>query len=327
MSVSREEVLDLLPDYLLGALDAETASSIDAYLDAQQDLLRQVRVGEECLALLALAAPPARPPVALKQNLLQRVEQDGRGQHAAVLLPAPPAVRTGTPARPTRWQMPGVVKQMVAVAAIVTLVALSGYTLLLTRQMTTLAAENQAQTEAIAIYAAQNADYALIVEDLRASIGELMQERDQLVSQTGQLTENNAVLNTRIQEINAELMVDQSRLQLLSTASEAVMLDQGEAAPESRGAFYVSGPQGILIVHGLTPLPESQVYQFWWVTPDGAQLPVTPIKVQADVEPTWAVFDVPPQAPPFSVVGLSIEPASGSPQPTGPMVLEGDVTG
>lgn len=327
MSVSREEVLDLLPDYLLGALDAETASTIDAYLDAQKALLRQVRTGEESLALLALAAPPARPPDALKQNLLQRVAQDGGSQHTAVLLPTPPVLRTAAPAKPTRWQMPGVVKQMVAVAAVVTLAALTGYTLLLTRQVTTLAAENQTQAEAIAIYAAQNADYAVIVEDLRASIGELTQERDQLVSQTGQLAENNAALNARIQEINAELTVDQSRLQLLSTASEAVMLDQGEAAPASRGAFYVSGPQGVLIVHGLAPLPESQVYQFWWVTPDGAQLPVTPVEVQADVEPTWAVFDVPQQAPAFSVVGLSIEPASGSPQPTGPMVLEGGVTG
>ena len=77
----------------------------------------------------------------------------------------------------------------------------------------------------------------------------------------------------------------------------------------------------------MEPLPESQVYQFWWVTPDGAQVPVAPVEVHAGVEPTWAVVDVPAQTAPCSVVGLSIEPAGGSPQPTGPMVLEGSVPG
>lgn len=225
------------------------------------------------------------------------------------------------------WRLPAPVRAALATAAVVAVAVLGIYTWGLNRQVVTLQAEARAQAEQIVTLNSENMETAAVVADLRATVDALRAERNQLMAEASQLAGANANLNRQLLQLNRELALDQSRLQLLSTASAAVMLDEGDAAPQSRGTFYVSGPQGVLIVHGLKPLPESQIYQFWWVTADGAQVPVAPIEVRADVEPTWAVFDVPAQAPPFSVVGLSIEPAGGSPQPTGPMVLEGSANG
>lgn len=327
MSISKEQILEMLPSYVLGALESEEMIAVDAYLDEQKELLHQVQVAEDALGLMALATPPVRPPVVIKDTLMQRVEHDAVRRRHSTLIPAPPSAQRKEETGATRWQMPSLVRTMVAVAAVVILAALSIYNTLLSRQLTTLVLQNQEQAAAIASLEVQNADYGAIVDDLHSDIAQLQSERDLLVEQTTQLAGRSAALDAQIQEISNELSVDQGRLQLLSTANEAVMLSEGDAAPQSRGAFYVSGLQGVLIVHGLQPLPESQIYQFWWVTEDGTQLPVAPIEVHADVEPTWAIFDVPEQAPAFSIVGLTIEPVGGSSQPTGPMVLEGSITG
>lgn len=327
MNPTKEQVLDLLLDYLAGALEPETMLAVKAYLDDQQDLLRQMRAAEDAMALMALAAPPAHPPAALKQTLLHRIEQDAARRALPPIVPPAPLAAPRTAPATRRWQMPTPVRTALATAAVVAVGVLGLYSVGLQRQVATLLVEQQSQAAQIATLTSQNLEVTAVAADLRATIDALQTEREQLVAEAAQLAGNNADLNRQIQQIDQELALDQSRLQLLSTANAAVMLDKGDAASQSRGAFYVSGPQGVLIVHGLEPLPESQVYQFWWVTPDGVQVPVAPVEVHADVEPTWAVFDVPTQAAPFSVVGLSIEPAGGSPQPTGPMVLEGSVTG
>jgi len=326
MNPTKEQILDLLPEYVAGVLESDTLLSIDAYLDEQQELLQQVRAAEDAFALMALAAPAARPPTAVKQRLLDRIEQDAARRAAPVMQPQPLAM-SRPPSSAQRWRMPTPVRAALSMAAVVAVAVLGVYTVGLNQKVATLQAETQAQAAQLATLSAEKLEVAALVADLQATMDALRAERDQLAAEAAQLASSNATLNRQIQQINQELALDQSRLQLLSTASEAVMLDQGDAAPQSRGAFYVSGPQGVLIVHGLQPLPESQIYQFWWVTPDGAQVPVAPIEVHADVEPTWAIFDVPAQVAPFSVVGLSIEPAGGSPQPTGPMVLEGSKTG
>ncbi len=327
MNPTKEQMLDLLPEYVAGALEPEMMLAVAAYLDDQQDLLHQVQAAEAAFALLALAAPPARPPAALKQTLLHRIEQDATRSSLPPVV-APAALTTPRPASATRrWQMPTPVRTALATAAVVAVGVLGLYSIGLQRQVATLLVEQQSQAAQIATLTSQNLEVTAVAADLRATIDALQTEREQLVAEAAQLADNNADLNRQIQQIDQELALDQSRLQLLSTANAAVMLNEGDAAPQSRGAFYVSGPQGVLIVHGLEPLPASQVYQFWWVTPDGVQVPVAPVEVYADVEPTWAVFDVPAQVAPFSVVGLSIEPAGGSPQPTGPMVLEGSATG
>ena len=326
MTLSKEQVQELLPGYVLGALDSQEMLAIDEYLAQHRELLQQVRSAEDAVALMALAATPERPPAAVRQKLMQRVAADAaeRPLPAAGALPSP--AQTARISRmPRQW--PTFVRNVVAVSAATALVALAVYSALLGRHIATLQQQADARTQTIAEMEGQNAGLLSALEAINAEMATLKEERNQLASSNSLLQTEKARLDVRLQEIDQKLAADESRLQLLSTANDAVMLTGGEDAPQSRGAFYVSGPQGVLVIHGLKPLPENQVYQFWWVTDDGTQLPITPVEVQANVEPIWAVFDVPQQAAPYTVVGLSIEPASGSPQPTGPMILEGAKTG
>lgn len=53
MNPTREQILDLLPEYVAGVLEPDAMLTVDAYLDEQQELLRQVRVAEDALALMA----------------------------------------------------------------------------------------------------------------------------------------------------------------------------------------------------------------------------------------------------------------------------------
>ncbi len=94
-----------------------------------------------------------------------------------------------------------------------------------------------------------------------------------------------------------------------------------DLAPEAVGIIYISddGAHGTLIVEGLPDLPESQQYQLWLIKDgqrsDGGVFSVTPDGYSS----LWIRAPLPlDQYPAF---GITIEPAGGSPQPTGDRVL------
>jgi hypothetical protein len=96
-----------------------------------------------------------------------------------------------------------------------------------------------------------------------------------------------------------------------------------ERAPNARGLVYYdpSQPRGMLIASDL-PLPSpSQAYQIWGRSKDG---PVSLGILRFDEEGRgYAVLDSPVPLGQFEGIGISLEPAGGSPQPTGPRMLSG----
>lgn len=70
-----EHVIDLIPAYALGALDAEEEPQVVAHLEAcascREELLAYRLVVDE----LALATPPRQPPPHIKRQILQRIHQ------------------------------------------------------------------------------------------------------------------------------------------------------------------------------------------------------------------------------------------------------------
>ena len=95
------------------------------------------------------------------------------------------------------------------------------------------------------------------------------------------------------------------------------------AAPEARGRvlWSASNRQAVLLAAGLPPAPEGKTYEMW-VIGRGAPVPAGVFQVGAD---GGAVFRLPEvaetaQATTFAV---TLEPAPGTPAPTGPMVLAG----
>jgi anti-sigma-K factor RskA len=75
-----EHVLDLLPAYVIGGLDAEEAHFIEEHLLSCWICRAESAVFQDVLGQLSLAVPAAVPPADLKDRLLQRVQAARLGQ-------------------------------------------------------------------------------------------------------------------------------------------------------------------------------------------------------------------------------------------------------
>lgn len=76
---------------------------------------------------------------------------------------------------------------------------------------------------------------------------------------------------------------------------------------------------GVLIVHGLASLEQSRVYQAWLIKPDGGRISAGVFQAESGV--TVFVIASPDPLSEFIGVGVTVEPAGGSPAPTGPRIL------
>lgn len=124
------------------------------------------------------------------------------------------------------------------------------------------------------------------------------------------------------QQLQAQLEVNSERVTLMGAASQAmVMFGTGEV-PNLQGTFFHKDDEGVVVVYGLKPLPVDKTYQFWLITDGGEQISAGLFAVDKDLEPTWANLELPRNLPSYSLVGISIEPVTGSTAPTGPLLLE-----
>lgn len=103
----------------------------------------------------------------------------------------------------------------------------------------------------------------------------------------------------------------------------AVPLTPTDAASRATGFVLVStdGNEGALVVDGLPPLSESQQYQLWLIQ-NGEK---TSGAVFSTDETNYGGTRIraPKSLLTYSAVDITIEPAGGSPQPTGEQVLAG----
>jgi len=108
-------------------------------------------------------------------------------------------------------------------------------------------------------------------------------------------------------------------------AMRTVALHGTGAAPKAMGILVISadGQEGALIVDGLPPLDEAHQYQIWLIE-DGQRVSGGVFSVKADgygmlwVSAPWPLTS-------YKALGITIEPAGGSPGPTGDKVLGGSL--
>lgn len=105
-------------------------------------------------------------------------------------------------------------------------------------------------------------------------------------------------------------------------AAAEIVLTGTEAAPQAQGILEVAanGRDGVLTVNGLPPLDSAQQYQLWLIA-DGERVSGGVFSVTADGRSTLTIH-APQPIPEYSAFGITIEPAGGSPGPTGQRVLE-----
>lgn len=148
---------------------------------------------------------------------------------------------------------------------------------------------------------------------LAAGLAALLLINLALVGQVRALREEQA-------RIGADLQVDQTALALASYPTTQVVLLDGEAV----GGTLLFEPErrfAVLHMWGLDPLEARQSYQAWLVREDGSRVSAGLFAADPNSIFTSAVLTSPAPVGQFSSLGVTIEPAGGSAEPTGPRVL------
>jgi anti-sigma-K factor RskA len=268
---------ELFPFYVLDALTDEERAEVEQYVAANPEArLRLAELEEAALDLFSSAAP-VTPSPAVKARLMSRVEAEVPA--TASLRPTPPAKTAVKPRQRPRWPWLPVVG---FVAAALALIIAGGYILSLTRQ-----------------------------------VGELKSTVTGLEATVGDLQGDIGSLQTQNEALRDELSAREDQLAALLSPG-AITLALGDISgdhPDAVGALTID-PQGgaaNLSVANLPPLDESQTYQAWLIV-EGAPVSAGTFDVDQGGAGSHAIPDASPGT--FDAVGVSIEPAGGSEQPT-----------
>lgn len=107
----------------------------------------------------------------------------------------------------------------------------------------------------------------------------------------------------------------------LNPPATQFVLTSTDAAPGAQGTIEVTGNgrQATLTVTGLPQLDPASQYQLWLIK-DGQRTSGGVFSVHADGSQTITI-DAPQPVPDYAAFGITIEPAGGSPGPTGERVL------
>jgi hypothetical protein len=151
------------------------------------------------------------------------------------------------------------------------------------------------------------------------------------LAQVDILQANVAGLQSQVEELQVlnsglhqQLIERENQIALFANAMRVIALEGTEDAPAARGTFYTGDASSLLVLRGLPPLPQSETYKLWLIPSDGEPIPAGLVRVEKSGATTVSI-DMIDKAQDFAAVGVSIEPAGGSPQPTGPIVLLGIV--
>ncbi len=79
-----------------------------------------------------------------------------------------------------------------------------------------------------------------------------------------------------------------------------------------------------VIAWNLPKITSAQTYQIWWIEPNGHRISAGIFRPQADLPYTTQPCFSSPSVSNFVGIGVTIEPAGGSQQPTGPRVFKVD---
>lgn len=126
------------------------------------------------------------------------------------------------------------------------------------------------------------------------------------------------------QKALAQQQAGQTAVALASYPSSQVALIEEDGV---RGTFVYdpSLPVAVMYVWGLPRLSDDQVYQAWLVDAQGERLNGGLITFGADQGFGWLMIEAPKMMEDYIALGVTLEPAGGSPAPTGPRILGVDL--
>lgn len=133
-----------------------------------------------------------------------------------------------------------------------------------------------------------------------------------------------ADLQRQLQAVASQQRASQAALALRSYPSSRVVEVQ---AADLRGTFVYDPdfPLAVLYIWGLTDPGSDRAYQAWLISPSGERTSGGLLELPADGGFASLVVRAPQPLQDYSGFGVTLEPAGGSPQPTGPRILGADL--
>ncbi|MAU00471.1 MAG: hypothetical protein CL608_25290 [Anaerolineaceae bacterium] len=284
---------ELFPFYALDALTDEEKAEVEVYIANDPEAKARLTALQETAEKLPLASESVMPSPSVKANLMDRVRADSRAQApktAPIVAQKRPAERPSL-SQISWWDrlrrsfaMP-VLAGTTALAAILLFI----WAIVLNQQVTDL--QNQ-------------------VADLTSDTALLTDELDTLRTDNDQLRVRNETLQQQL-ETQEDILAS---YQAPGTSTIAIGDNTGEN-PQARATLTVPPESGAatFVANNLQQLSAAQVYQLWIIRGDQA-LSAGIFEVD---ENGRAIVEVDGSlAASFDAVGVSIEPAGGSEQPT-----------
>ena len=161
--------------------------------------------------------------------------------------------------------------------------------------------------------------YAIAVLSLAAAVGIGLWGLS-LYNEVARLRTAVAVLEQEVQSQRTVLA------QLTSPEAKTFAITGTEHQPQAQGQLIADSKTGsaVLVVTGLKPLPAGNIYEFWLIK-DSAAVPAGLFKVDQQGQGLLQVTQT-LASNSFNAIGVSIEPAGGSQQPTGDIVMLGKLS-
>jgi len=277
---------ELFPFYALDALTPAERAEVEAYIAADPEAKSRLDALMNTTEKLPYDIEPISPAPEVKANLMARIQADKQAQSAvpsAPSRPTPPSLSWAERLR--RWygrvQTHPALPALAGVCLLLVVFAI-GWSVSQSRQQATL------QTQ---------------VANLSAEVAALRGEKDALQIQ-------NAALRQQIE--------DQEQQLASYRQPGSITLAIGDATgshPEATGTLTIdpATETAVFVAENLAQLGETQVYQLWLIR---GETPVSAGLFNVDETGRGVLAGVTAVPGSFEAIGLTIEPAGGSPSPT-----------
>jgi len=276
------ELAELASIEALGALDAPDRARLALHLRAGcATCLAEVQGGRRVGAALAALATPLPVPGALRARVL--------GSLASGSVSAPPATERRAPLRREGLRTLARAAASLAAAAALAVVGVRGF---------------EAFERELGLR--HDAEVALELERALRHDGEIALARAE--------AEREAALGERERLVALIETVG-------APAARAVALAGAENIPSARGRAFVEpvGHRIVLLVYDLPPPPPGRTYQLWTI--EGGKPASAGVFATSDAGQARHAIATPEQLGDTLFLAVTVEPAGGVPQPTGPIVM------
>ena len=283
-----DEVKEIAPLYVIGALDERTAHDVEVALqDASVEQQRVVARWRDVVALLPQALPIQTPPDDLRERLLNRIAEESQQTPIEIAVEESTLMEMAelngkktlpfvqprrVESKTMRWML---------IAATVLLAFTSGY------------------------FYKQKADFARERNDLA-------RERDDIARERNSLSEELASLKEQVDDI-------------VSPKTRVIAM-VGDETPQANAKLVwdTKAQRWAIYIFDLPAPPSDKDYQLWYVTTN-AKISATVFRTDS-LGRTVLKLTLPPDAlAGLAATAVTLEPRGGSPQPTGKFYLKASI--